>query len=114
LQDRLASPAKVTRRQEELHDLRVGLKEWRRHCTCCRADADFPQTETTNGSSPFAAAGDMRFWQCSAVLSIARNRWRLLSASSTGRMFAAGWAEARKGFWRRPRLPIARSVSWKQ
>jgi len=65
LQDRLASPVNVTRHQEELHDLRVGLKEWRAALHLLHGvDADFPHTEIHERFKPlFAAAGDLRFWQ---------------------------------------------------
>jgi len=65
LQQMVAAPQKLARHEERLHDLRVGLKEWRAALRLLQGMApDFPAMEVSERFRPvFHSAGGVRFWQ---------------------------------------------------
>ena len=65
LQRMIAAPQKLARHEERLHNLRVGLKEWRAALCLLQGMApDFPATDVSERFRPvFHSAGGVRFWQ---------------------------------------------------
>ena len=69
LQQMIAAPQKLARHEERLHDLRVGLKEWRAALRLLQGAApDFPAMEVSERFKPvFHTAGSVRFWQLQRI-----------------------------------------------
>lgn len=61
----VAAPRMLTSDEEEVHRLRVGLKEWRGALRLAQGmDPGFPSAEISNLFKPvFETAGRVRFWQ---------------------------------------------------
>jgi CHAD domain-containing protein len=69
LRQMVAAPQKLARHEERLHDLRVGLKEWRAALRLLQGMApDFPAMEISERFKPvFHTAGGVRFWQLQRI-----------------------------------------------
>lgn len=111
LRDRIAQPENVTRHAEELHGLRVGLKEWRAALRLLHGvDAGFPLAQVQARFKPvFAAAGELRFWQLQRGF-VNRSKPLAPAFSKHYRAHVRGrLAQARKDF-----LAAARAADWPQ